>query len=203
MNVNMKNVIKPDIEGLVKKYKAGGIAGICMSAMGFVGFALGGFLSAAVSTGFIALALVCFFCFPLGFITAITCFTRRSYVASVCEIVEQIKQEDKMLVAKAFPVMTPLDAEMLVEKLISTGNLRGYKLVAGTLIAREELYVSEEDAKKMLQEYRASFIAQTVGVTVTPVANASEENIQPYCPSCGALITDDSAYCRYCGCKLK
>lgn len=200
------NRIKPNMEGKVGLYRARMIIGILMSVCGFIMFGLGGYLS-SINLGFIAVALCGFFMVPGGVILGTTSAVRRSECMAISAALEQIRQEDKILVARLFPNVAELQAEMICEKLISSGNLKGYKLVGGILLVKEELSVSEEQATNILTDYRTSrglYVNAAAPVPSPEVATYTEPASPTYyCSSCGAALPDGATFCPGCGSKIE
>lgn len=86
---------------------------------------------------------------------------------------------------------------LIINKLIETGNLKGYEVVGDVGVARTELRAKERD-----------FVSKAV-VDALQVANEnmrSAQNTQKRyrCPGCGAPITEQTGkFCTFCGVRLE
>lgn len=189
----MLSATKPDMAAQCKKYRslrklcAVGVA-LCFVGFGVVGFVIGSFFFGPL----FALIAVPFF----GFIACGVGFMASWYKLTVCmqvnEIIQKIKKHDKILLVQLLPGFNESDLILLADKLISTGNIAEYIIVGDVMLVKENLYVSESEAKKEYDKY--------FGRDFTDTATSSQYG---YCPSCGKSVSASDKYCSGCGRLLR
>ena len=120
--------------------------------------------------------------------------------------VKATKMQDKVLLLQYFGYVQ--NAEEIAQALIDTGNLADYHLVAGIMLVKNGVEVSEEEA---IAAYSAIFnpvVAASMEkepdvplIKTTPVQPPVEG--QAVCPFCGETLQDKEArFCPYCGRKF-
>lgn len=175
-------------------------------------------------------ALKILFPFTLLFLPAIPWMilsVKASRYGQLQRIVQVVKQQEKVLLISLLGY-TP-NAAAVARKLIETGNLAGYRLVADIMLVKEGIEVSEEEARAEQAKLFNAFAAASMGAPLpanTPAAPAPASTAAPepaeaasapgspeptaktaapkFCPQCGAALSADSPsrFCPQCGAKL-
>lgn len=120
--------------------------------------------------------------------------------------VKSVKTQDKVLLLPYLGYIQ--NSKEIAQALIDTGNLADYHLVAGIMLVKNGVEVSEAEA---IAEYSAMFNPQAAAVMekapdvplvkTAPVRLPAEE--QAVCPFCGETLQDKEArFCPYCGRKF-
>lgn len=204
INRNEKNLklITGNLATQERIYGALAICGFILCAASFIGFALTGFFVVGrMGLKYFPFILIPFFAFPLSMMLGVFFLTKKNYVKNIKNIADGIKFSDEKLIAEMFGVsdfQIKQGAE-IVAKLIETGNLDGYELIGGVMVAKKTLMFTEEEAvarnDAYLQPYRAMDEAK---------AAAAAGPVLTECPHCGAPITNTKArFCQYCGKLIK
>lgn len=138
--------------------------------------------------------------------------TKAARYSQLQRVVQVVKQQEKVLLLSLFGY-TP-NAAAVARKLIETGNLAGYRLVADVMLVKEGIEVSEEEAKAEQAKLFNAYAAASMGAPLpadTAAAPAPESTETPakatapkFCPQCGTALSADSParFCPQCGAKL-
>lgn len=86
--------------------------------------------------------VLAFFIVPA--IPAMIVMSRHAYCAMLCRVVNAVKMRDKMLISECFGYAP--NALAAARKLIDTGNLAGYSIVADVMFVRDGVEVTEQEA---------------------------------------------------------
>lgn len=152
-------------------------------------------------------------------VPAMIVMSRYGYCAMLCRVVNAVKMRDKMLISECFGYApNALDA---ARKLIDTGNLSGYRIVADVMFVRDGVEVTEQeaigsfaarfnpvaavnagmraedmspavrDAIARQTELQEKLAAEMAAKAAHPDAPASEDGVQP---AAGAAVV-----CPHCG----
>lgn len=105
------------------------------------------------------------------------------------DIMEQIKGYDRVLIAKLVSLQSEAEMTAIVRKLIETGNLPEYRIVADCMLVREGVSVGESEARAEYDRFK--------GVVVQP--NETTAFCERYCPSCGNACHAEDRFCSKCG----
>ena len=137
---------------------------------------------------------------------------KASRYGQLYRIVQVVKQQEKVLLISLLGY-TP-NAASVARKLIETGNLAGYRLVADIMLVKEGIEVSAEEARAEQAKLFNAFAAASMGAPLpanTPAAPApgspeptAKTAAPKFCPQCGAALSADSPsrFCPQCGAKL-
>lgn len=105
---------------------------------------------------------------------------KASRYGQLYRIVQVVKQQEKVLLISLLGY-TP-NAASVARKLIETGNLAGYRLVADIMLVKEGIEVSEEEARAEQAKLFNAFAAAQMGVrlqTNTAAAPLPESAVAP------------------------
>ena len=81
----------------------------------------------------------------------------------LCHVIEAVKMQDHTPLITVFGYAP--NAADAARKLIETGNLKGYKLVADAVLVREDIDMSEEQAMEIYAPYFSPYAAVSMGLT--------------------------------------
>ena len=81
----------------------------------------------------------------------------------LCRIINAVRMRDSTPLITVFGYAP--NAADAARKLIETGNLPGYKLVADAVLVREDIDMSDEQAIKVYSAYFNAYAAATAGLT--------------------------------------
>ncbi len=206
------NYIKPDMEGELKKYRrtrtlCGVGLALCSVLFGIMG-ALMGVLFTDKPWAFV-FVLVPFFGFAACGFGLTTSMMRVSYANIINDLIQRIKNFDKILLVKLADNCSEAETYEVVDKLINTGNLPGYRMVGELMVAKESVSASVSEAREEYDRYMGvqkvvNVAPQYSAVTADPYATdynaaSSEKN---FCPSCGKEVDKDDRFCPSCGKRL-
>ncbi|MCI5790834.1 MAG: zinc ribbon domain-containing protein [Clostridiales bacterium] len=206
------NYVKPDMEGQLKKYRrTRTFCGIGL-ALSFVLFGIMGALMGVLfmdKPWAFALILIPFFGFAGCGFGLMTSMMRVSYANIINDLMQRIKNFDKILLVKLADSCSEAEMYEIVDKLINTGNLPGYRMVGDLMVARESVSASIGEAKEEYDRYMGvqkviNVTPQYSAVTADPYAtnyNGGSYD-KAYCPSCGKEVDKADRFCPSCGRKL-
>lgn len=184
----------------LKKYKSFGLISIACIFVSFFCFAGLGFLAMSQNWPFYII-FIPFVGFPLFALNAARLSMKYSYINSIVLFADEISQYDAVLLAKVEALRAETGTKAyLTEKLIQTGNLAGYRLIAGVMAAKEEKYISDSAAMKEHDDYMRLKANVYNAPEKTESALRLENRI--LCPGCGAEIDTESNYCPKCGTRI-
>lgn len=185
------DAVKPNVSGLAQKYKTLRTVFIIGIAVFFVAFAVCGF-TAAMNFNFTVI-LIPFFGFGACGVGMAICASKEMVYRRLNEIIEQVKGYDKVLIPKLISTQSEAEMTAIVRKLIETGNLPDYRLVADIMVAKEEVFVSETEAREEYDRFKG------VSTSSYERKDYSDTGAYKYCPSCGNRCNADDRYCSKCG----
>lgn len=206
------NYIKPDMEGELKKYRktravCGAGLALCFVLFGIMG-ALMGVLFTDKPWAF-AFVLIPFFGFAACGFGLTTSMMKVSYANIINDLIQRIKNFDKILLVKLADNCSEAETYEVVDKLINTGNLPGYRMVGELMVAKESVCASVSEAQEEYDRYTGvqkavNVTPQYSAVAADPYAtnynDASSE--KAFCPSCGKEVDKTDRFCSSCGRKL-
>ena len=105
---------------------------------------------------------------------------KASRYGQLYRIVQVVKQQEKVLLISLLGY-TP-NAASVARKLIETGNLAGYRLVADIMLVKEGIEVSEEEARAEQAKLFNAFAAASMGAPLpanTPAAPSPASTAAP------------------------
>lgn len=171
--------------------------------------------------------------FPLAMliipaVPAMIVLHKYAYCAQLCRIVNAVKMQEKVPLISVFGY-APNAAEA-AQKLIDTGNLSDYRLVAGVMLVRNDIELGEEEARAEYAKFFNPMAATTAGMKVDDVPQSVKDAVAEqfdtavadvritgkekdaaeaaatgvsFCPSCGKRLSGEGAnFCPCCGTKL-
>lgn len=202
--------VVPNVEGRYKRMRALSIAGLCVAIAAFVGTILCIILFVAADISSIQYMSIPMPFIVFGMMIFIFANVKSMQYARVKSVVNTVKTREKVLLIDIFPFEA--NALELAQALIDTGNLAEFELVAGVLLAKKELHVSEEEAVAMHNE-RMNGAGGMMGAMmgVPPVYPAAQDDMTPtktaepkprFCTQCGAKLSSTDKFCPSCGTKL-
>ncbi len=160
-NVGVKldydKIIRPNLPEVVKKYKIFGYLFMALCVLAIVIFAL---IIALVVKNFgswyLFLLIAPLALFLVGAVFAVRYGTYSSIGKVYLEEIEEIKLKD-FVVLEEFMGAHP-DTPMIARKIIDTGNLDGYELIADKVIAKTALAMTADDAEIKYKEYKGTAV---------------------------------------------
>ena len=194
--------VVPDVEGKYKKMRVLRVLGIGIAVAGFLCSILCILLSVAAdinSIPFMSIPMVFIF---VGMMLFMLFNYKAMQYARVKAVVNTVKSRDKVLLMDIFSFES--NALELAQAMIDTGNLSDYELVAGVLLAKKELHISEREAIAMHDERMRTSRALAPIMGIPPVTEGEEKTKlkQNFCTQCGAEVKDTDKFCPSCGTKL-
>ena len=128
-------------------------------------------------------------------------FTMRARYTQLVALADRIEAKDATVIASLAAVQTVQAFEAMkttVRALIDGGSVKGYEIVGDEVVAKTSLSLTEEDARRMYDEFIA------LALPATAAADMMRERTAPrYCPACGAPVKDAGAkFCESCGVRL-
>ena len=99
----------------------------------------------------------------LPVIPAMIILSKYGYCMMLCRIINAVRMRDSTPLITVFGYAP--NAADAARKLIETGNLPGYKLVADAVLVREDIDMSDEQAIKEYSAYFNAYAAATAGLT--------------------------------------
>ena len=84
-------------------------------------------------------------------IPAMIVMSKYGYCAQLCRIVNYVKAQEKVPLTQILGYAK--NSVQAAQKLIDTGNLEGYRIVAGAMLVKEGVEITEEDALKEAAAY--------------------------------------------------
>ncbi len=221
-SIDAVKLIKPNIMRRKTVAKALMVLGILIVAGGFVGFAVTGAMlgmrGGGKGFGQFGFIFIPFFAVPFGVFFAAFSSAKLNGYNTLASIVELIKMSDRSIIDAVVPEAASrvvvnnvygtsgyVDPQklLIVKKLIETGNLEGYEVVADKVVAKCGT-LTESEAEEMFDEYVSSK-TPAFGFAAMPSAftAAAEKPVIVKCPDCGAPVGDNEKFCQYCGRRLR
>lgn len=128
-------------------------------------------------------------------------FMMRARYAQLVALADRIEAKDATVIASLAAVQTVQAFEAMkttVRALIDGGSVKGYEIVGDEVVAKTSLSLTEEDARRMYDEFIAIALPATAAVDMM-----RERTAPRYCPACGAPVKDAGAkFCESCGVRL-
>ena len=128
-------------------------------------------------------------------------FMMRARYTQLVALADRIEAKDATVIASLAVVQTVQAFEamkMTVRALIDGGSVKGYEIVGDEVVAKTSLSLTEEDARRMYDEFIALALPATAAVDMM-----RERTAPRYCPACGAPGKDAGAkFCESCGVRL-
>ena len=128
-------------------------------------------------------------------------FMMRARYTQLVAIADRIEAKDATVIASLAVVQTVQAFEAMkttVRALIDGGSVKGYEIVGDEVVAKTSLSLTEEDARRMYDEFIAFALPATAAVDMM-----RERTAPRYCPACGAPVKDAGAkFCESCGVRL-
>ena len=128
-------------------------------------------------------------------------FMMRARYTQLVALADRIEAKDATVIASLAVVQTVQAFEAMkttVRALIDGGSVKGYEIIGGEVVAKTSLSLSEEDARRMYDEFIALALPATAAVDMM-----RERTAPRYCPACGAPVKDAGAkFCESCGVRL-
>lgn len=128
-------------------------------------------------------------------------FMMRARYAQLVALADRIEAKDATVIASLAVVQTVQAFEAMkttVRALIDGGSVKGYEIVGDEVVAKTSLSLTEEDARRMYDEFIALALPATAAVDMM-----RERTAPRYCPACGAPVKDAGAkFCESCGVRL-
>ena len=84
-------------------------------------------------------------------IPAMIVMSKYGYCAQLCRIVNYVKAQEKVPLTQVLGYAK--NSVQAAQKLIDTGNLEGYRIVADAMLVKEDVEITEEDALKEAAAY--------------------------------------------------
>ena len=128
-------------------------------------------------------------------------FMMRARYTQLVALADRIEAKDATVIASLAAVQTVQAFEAMkttVRALIDGGSVKGYEIVGDEVVAKTSLSLTEEDARRMYDEFIALALPATAAVDMM-----RERTAPRYCPVCGAPVKDAGAkFCESCGVRL-
>ena len=128
-------------------------------------------------------------------------FMMRARYTQLVALADRIEAKDATVIASLAVVQTVQAFEAMkttVRALIDGGSVKGYEIVGDEVVAKTTLSLTEEDARRMYDEFIALALPATAAVDMM-----RERTAPRYCPACGAPVKDAGAkFCESCGVRL-
>lgn len=128
-------------------------------------------------------------------------FMMRARYTQLVALADRIEAKDATVIASLAVVQTVQAFEAMkttVRALIDGGSVKGYEIVGDEVVAKTSLSLTEEDARRMYDEFIALALPATAAVDMM-----RERTAPRYCPACGAPVKDAGAkFCESCGVRL-
>lgn len=128
-------------------------------------------------------------------------FMMRARYTQLVALADRIEAKDATVIASLAAVQTVQAFEAMkttVRALIDGGSVKGYDIVGDEVVAKTSLSLTEEDARRMYDEFIALALPATAAVDMM-----RERTAPRYCPACGAPVKDAGAkFCESCGVRL-
>lgn len=128
-------------------------------------------------------------------------FMMRARYTQLVALADRIEAKDATVIASLAAVQTVQAFEAMkttVRALIDGGSVKGYEIVGDEVVAKASLSLTEEDARRMYDEFIALALPATAAVDMM-----RERTAPRYCPACGAPVKDAGAkFCESCGVRL-
>lgn len=128
-------------------------------------------------------------------------FMMRARNTQLVALADRIEAKDATVIASLAVVQTVQAFEAMkttVRALIDGGSVKGYEIVGDEVVAKTSLSLTEEDARRMYDEFIALALPATAAVDMM-----RERTAPRYCPACGAPVKDAGAkFCESCGVRL-
>ena len=128
-------------------------------------------------------------------------FMMRARYTQLVALADRIEAKDATVIASLAVVQTVQAFEAMkttVRALIDGGSVKGYDIVGDEVVAKTSLSLTEEDARRMYDEFIALALPATAAVDMM-----RERTAPRYCPACGAPVKDAGAkFCESCGVRL-
>ena len=128
-------------------------------------------------------------------------FMMRARYTQLVALADRIEAKDATVIASLAAVQTVQAYEAMkttVRALIDGGSVKGYEIVGDEVVAKTSLSLTEEDARRMYDEFIALALPATAAVDMM-----RERTAPRYCPACGAPVKDAGAkFCESCGVRL-
>ncbi len=160
-------------------------------------------------------------------IPAMIVMSKYGYCAQLCRIVNYVKTQEKVPLTQVFSYTT--NSVEAAQKLIDTGNLAGYRIVANAMLVKDGVEITDEDALKEAAAYYNLQAAVNMGLTAEEMpevakvaARLQQANLEAaaaqnaaafeaqqaagkkFCPACGKpLPQNGEKFCPECGAALK
>lgn len=153
VKIDYNKIIRPDLASVVKKDKIIGYAGALACVFAVVVFVLIVTLVVKNFGGWYLFLLIApLALFLLGAVIAVRYSTYSAIAKAYLETVNEIKGQDVAVIAEYMGEHP--DTVSVARKLIETGNLDGYEMVADLVLAKLEKSVSVDEAKNLYAEYK-------------------------------------------------
>lgn len=128
-------------------------------------------------------------------------FMMRARYTQLVALADRIEAKDATVIASLAVVQTVQAFEAMkttVRALIDGGSVKGYEIVGDEVVAKTSLPLTEEDARRMYDEFIALALPAAAAVDMM-----RERTAPRYCPACGAPVKDAGAkFCESCGVRL-
>jgi hypothetical protein len=196
MNANIEKYVVPHVENEIPRLKRKRNLVIAMIPIGFIMFGVGGYLTTV--NPYLLTILICgFVMFGLGAGLLAGSINKICIVSSIVAVKKSVECRDKVLLFQLGNGKPDSDIRManLINKLIETGNLTGYTVIADVMVAKTDKYITEEQA---LEEYQII----RFGRPATTVEPADENGVFKECYYCHAKLSDGDTYCPNCGARI-
>lgn len=183
MNTPLEKSIVPNLPKAYIKAKAKRNLAIICLPLCFVMFGVGGFLMTVNPLCFPVL-IVGFLGFPSSIFSLVFFSARMSNMNSLITMSDLISQRDKVFFPNlyCFGFSSDLLVSNAINKLVQTGNLKGYKVVADVVVVKDSVYLSEEDAVREYKEMRFG----NANITNTPTSSMDDGSGECECYYCHA-----------------
>ena len=160
-------------------------------------------------------------------VPAMIVMSKYGYYAQLCRIVNYVKAQEKVPLTQVLGYAK--NSVQAAQKLIDTGNLEGYRIVADAMLVKEGVEITEEDALKEAAAYYNLQTAVNMGMDPNDMpevakmaAKLQQANLEAaaaqnaaafeaqkaagkkFCPECGKpLPGKGEKFCPECGAELK
>lgn len=228
----IEKLVGPDMKRRTKKAKRNQVFFFIMIFVCFFGF---GFCGFAMTMGWLPLPImfIPFVGFPIFGVLSGTSGSKVGMCNRIVFVMDYINGKDRELIVRIpVPGLSEETLRYTVQRLIETGNLKGYVIIANVMVASVDSYTSEDYARGEYQKYREDALLyqytqaahhQSVPPIPTPVEvqapeketysgisqnrdygeyNPWGEQEKGKCRSCGAEIGEGVNYCPKCGTRI-
>lgn len=120
--------------------------------------------------------LMCLFFLIIPAIPAMIVLSKYGFCMQMCHVINMVKMQDKTPITNVFGYAS--NGVEAAQKLIDTGNLKGYHIVADALIVKDGIEITEEEALREAAVYFSVPAAVASGMTADKMSRVAKMAVQ-------------------------